>query len=163
MSALTTILIVITSALALIGFGIFGIVISFQKINTQASRKRFLKVQSLCDRLENREPVLQSEVYDYAKNILTREPTFQLLRSRDLINLFPGEFYTIEKAAESNLAHWLEFPTELGACPDEIEYLKKVTIELNGQNNFIYYHVYKFRVYQPHWASGKGWMLGVVG
>jgi hypothetical protein len=80
-----------------------------------------------------------------------------------LTDLFPPEFYTIEKAAESNLANWLEFPTELGACPDEIQHLEKVSIQIEGQNNFAHYHVYKFKMNPPHWAAGHGWMLGVIG
>jgi hypothetical protein len=163
MSALNNILIVIASALTLIGFAIFGITVTFQRITLSGLRKRFADVQSLFDRLETGEPVNQSEVYEYAKNVLTREATFLLLRSRNLIDLFPREFYTMEKAAESNLANWLEFPTELGACPDEIEFLKKVVIDLDEQNSFVHYYVYRFKVYPPHWASGKGWMTGVVG
>ena len=138
-------------------------IISFRKACEQASRKRFERVQALHDKLMVGQHMTQSDIYDYAKNALTREPTFHLLQNMYLTDLFPREFYTIEKAAESNLANWLEFPTELGACPDEIQHLEKVSIEVEGQNNYVHYHVYKFKMNHPHWAASYGWMLGVVG
>jgi hypothetical protein len=69
---------------------------------------------------------------------------------------------TIEKGAESNLANWLEFPTELDACPDEIEHVERVTIPFDKENN-VHFHVFKFRINEPHWAAKDGWMLGVTG
>jgi hypothetical protein len=69
----------------------------------------------------------------------------------------------MEKAAESNLANWLESPTELGTCPDEIEYVKKVTIDFDEQARFFDYYVYRFRLHNFHRSKGDGWMLGVVG
>lgn len=69
----------------------------------------------------------------------------------------------IVKGAESNLANWLEFPTELDACPDEMEHIKRVTFDFDGRNNNVHYEVFKYRVNEPHWAAKNGWMLGVVG
>ena len=80
-----------------------------------------------------------------------------------LTHLFPNEFYTIEKAAESNLANWLEFPTELGTGPDEINYLEKIAINFGSHANFFCYYVFRFLMNHPHRAAQKGWMLGVVG
>ena len=137
--------------------------ISFRKAAREAAKQRFEKVHSLFNKLESGQVVTAPDIYDYAKNIVTRQATFQLLRNWGLTNLFPEEFYTLEKAAESNLASWLEFPTELGTCPDEIQYLKKVPIHLGGQANFFHYYVFKFRMNHPHWIANKGWMLGVVG
>ena len=87
--------------------------------------------------------------------------TFQLLKEHGKTALFPNEYLSIERSAESNLANWLEFPTELNSCPDEIEHLVKVTIGKDSKE--CHYHVFKFRVYEPHWAASKGWMLGVTG
>jgi hypothetical protein len=75
--------------------------------------------------------------------------------------LFPDIFNTIEKGAETDLANWLEFPTELDACPDEIELEEKVIIDFDGDN--LCYYVFKFRTYEPHWAAKDGWILGVAG
>ena len=163
MNNLISIIILIAILIIITGYTAYLSFISFRKANKQATRKRFERVQFLFDKLENGQSVTQSDVYDFAKNKLTRESAFQLLQSRNLEGLFPDEFYTMERAAESNHVKWLEFATELGTCPDEIEYLKKVTIDFDGQNNCVYYHVYKFKVNHPHWAASNGWMLGVVG
>jgi len=67
------------------------------------------------------------------------------------------------KSAESHLANWLEFPTELDAIPDEMEHIKRVSIDFDGQGNNVHYEVFKYRVNEPHWAAKDGWILGVVG
>ena len=157
-------IIVLTAlVLTMAGHIVWRVIVSFRKATRQESQKRFERVKLLCDQLQLGLPLVQSDIYDYAKNRLTREATFQLLQNSHLTNLFPEEFYTIEKAAESNLANWLEFPTELGTYPDEIEHLKKVSIAVEEPIHFVHYHVYRFRVNHPHWAATQGWMLGVVG
>ncbi|MET0394318.1 MAG: hypothetical protein ABW019_14325 [Chitinophagaceae bacterium] len=124
---------------------------------------RFERVKPLNAKLESEETVTRQDVLPYAQNILTRELTFQLLTNHSKTDLFPEEYYTLIKGAESNLANWLEFPTELDACPDEIEHVKRVSIDFDGQNNFVHYEVFRYRVNEPHWAAKDGWMLGVVG
>ncbi|HAB53405.1 MAG TPA: hypothetical protein DCE80_14740, partial [Ignavibacteriales bacterium] len=113
--------------------------------------------------LESGQDLTQTDILPFAKNIKTRQLTFQLLNDHNKTDLFPKEFYSIEKAAESYLVNWLEFPTELDACPDEIEHIKRVTFDFDGNNNFVHYEVFKYRVNEPHWAAKDGWILGVVG
>ena len=43
-----------------------------------------------------------------------------------------------------------------------MEHIKRVTIDYDGQSNFVHYEVFKFRM-EPHWAAKDGWLLGVVG
>jgi len=160
MNTLTILIILIV--LAAVGLIVYRL-IAFKKANAKISKKRFERVQQLFDKLENGESITKTEVYDYAKNILTREITFKLLQHSNLSHIFPDEFNTFEKAAESNLVNWLEFPTELDTCPDEIEHVKRVKIGFSGQNNFFHYEVFKFKVHEPHWAAKDGWMLGAVG
>jgi len=135
----------------------------FAKANRMVSRKRSKRIQPLYDKLRSGQPVTTTDIYDYAKNIMTREMTFKILQRNGNAAIFPNEFNTFEKAAESNLANWLEFPTELNTCPDEIEYIKRVAIGHSSENIFYYYEVFKFRVDEPHRAAKKGWILGVVG
>ena len=102
--------------------------------------------------------------YQYAKNVLTRLPEYWSLKHVNRLDLFPEEFNTIEMGAESQLARWLEFPTELDKCPDEIEYFKKVTLVFgNKDEDVVHYHVFRFKTYEPHWAAKDGWSFGVVG
>ncbi|MGY3795703.1 hypothetical protein [Aquimarina sp. 433] len=75
--------------------------------------------------------------------------------------MFPKEFNTIEKGAETNLVNWLDFPGDLEKVPDEIEYIEKVNIDDSGTQ--LYYHTYKFKVYEPSYAAKCGWMIGTVG
>jgi len=74
--------------------------------------------------------------------------------------MFPKDFYTEEKGAESYLVNWLEFPTELGRPPDMIMLMKIVTLELDVR---VHYYVFKFKTTAPSWASKFGWMMGVCG
>lgn len=109
---------------------------------------------------EGRE-LTEETVAPYAKNALTRVDTYKLLSSFEKIALFPKEYENVEKAAEGYLVKWLEFPTELDAVPDEIEYNREVGIAF--EKNELIYHVFNFRVNNPHWAAKEGWMLGAVG
>jgi hypothetical protein len=148
--------------LAIIVFVVYRLVkvkLQSKKLNSQ----RFDRVKILLARLENGESMTEKDVLPFVQNVLTRELTYQLLNEHSKTELFPKEYMTIEKAAESNLANWLEFPTELDACPDEIEHLKRITIDFDGQNNFVYYEVFKYKTNEPHWAAKDGWILGIVG
>lgn len=131
--------------------------------NKRLNHARFKKVEILSDKLEKKEDLHKEDILPFAQDISTREITFELLRSYDRADLFPKEYYSIAKGAESNLAIWLEFPTELSACPDEMEYIKRVCIDNDDQDNPIYYEIFQYRVNEPHWAAEDGWMIGVVG
>ena len=157
-----------------IGFVIVGIIsvivmfavyriITVRIQSKKLNEELFARVQPLYDKLKNGQVLNLEEIFHYAQDLQTREITYQLLNNNNKTDLFPKEFFTIVKGAESNLVNWLMFPTELNACPDEIEYIKRVTIDFDGKNNFIHYEVFKYRVNEPHWAAENGWMLGVVG
>lgn len=148
--------------LVIILFAVFRL----QKVknqNRKLNEQRFERIKSLYDKLESGQPVTTEDILPYSKNLLTRMTTYQLLSHHGKSDLFPKEYFSIVKGAESNLANWLEFPTELDACPDEIEHIKRVSFDFDGQNNFVHYEVFKYRVNEPHWAAKDGWMLGVVG
>ena len=145
---------------AIILFAVYRyIVVNIQ--NNKLNKIRLARIEPIYEKLRNEIELTKEEVLPFTSNLLTRETTFQLLNQYKKIELFPDYFNTIEKGAESNLANWLEFPTELDACPDEMELEEKVTIDFDGNN--VYYYVFKFRTNEPHWASKDGWMLGVVG
>jgi hypothetical protein len=137
--------------------------IKVKRQNRKLNAARFDRVKVLYEKLENGQELAEQDILPFAKNVLTREMTFQLLNDRNKINLFPKEYNTLIKGAESNLANWLEFPTELGVCPDEIEHIKRVTFDFDGAHNFVHYEVFMYGVDEPHWAAKDGWILGVVG
>ncbi|QEH41920.1 FeoB-associated Cys-rich membrane protein [Chitinophaga sp. XS-30] len=148
--------------LAIVVFAVYRL-ITVNRQNNKLNAERFDRVKELYDKLESGQELTENDVLPFAKNILTRQMAFQLLADHNKTNLFPKEYNTLIKGAESNLANWLEFPTELDACPDEIEHIKRVTFDFDGQNNFVHYEVFKYRVNEPHWAAKDGWILGVVG
>lgn len=135
------------------------IVVSIQ--NKKLNKIRFERLGIIYEKLQNGIEITSEEVLPFASNVLMREGTFKLLSQYNKLDFFPQSYNTIEKGAESSLANWLEFPTELDTCPDEIELEEKVTIDFDGNN--VYYYVFKFRINEPHWASENGWILGVVG
>ncbi len=147
---------------AIVVFAVYRLVI-VKRQNKKLNAERFDRVKELYQKLESGQEISENDVLPFAKNVLTRQTAFQLLADNEKSNLFPKEYNTLIKGAESNLANWLEFPTELGACPDEIEHIKRVTFDFDGQNNFVHYEVFKCRTNEPHWAAKDGWFLGVVG
>lgn len=103
----------------------------------------------------------QSVIDSFARGLDTRADFYDLLAEFGKQNLFPKAYLSFEKAAESKLTTWLEFPTELDTIPSAIELLKRVEY-LNNDTTFIYY-VFQFKTEEPHWAAKDGWMVGVVG
>lgn len=148
--------------LAILLFVVYRFIIVKRK-NIRLNNERFERIKELHDKLKSGQNLTEQDVFPYAQNLLTRETTFQLLSTHNKTDIFPNEYYSLVKGAESNLANWLEFPTELDACPDEIEHIKRVTFDFDGQNNFVHYEVFKYRINEPHWAAKDGWILGVVG
>lgn len=137
--------------------------IKVQIQNRRLNKKRFERIQPLYEMLQKGQSPGAAMLLPYAQNVLTRELTYKLLHEFGKAELFPAAYYSIEKGAESNLANWLEFPTELNACPDEIQHLKRVSLDFDGENNLVHYEVFKYRVNEPNPAAKQGWMLGVVG
>ncbi|AYL98133.1 hypothetical protein [Mucilaginibacter celer] len=156
-----TSIIIITIIVFIVAFAAFRL-FDVKKKKQKLELERSARILPLYNKTESRAGLTAEDVLPFAQNPLTRYDTFLYLKELMLLDLFPEEYFTLIKGAESSLAVWLEFPTELDACPDEIEHVKRVTIDFDGRNNFIHYEVFKYRVYAPHWANGN-WILGVVG
>jgi hypothetical protein len=112
-------------------------------------------------KLNSGETLSKLEIEDFSRNIETRADFYNLLAEFGKEALFPPEYYTFEKAAESVMTNWLLYPTELDTIPSKIEVVKKVSF-LENDTTFIYY-VLQFKTEEPHWAAKDGWMIGVVG
>lgn len=150
----------------LVGVVVLFVVYRYIKVHHQhrkLNEQRFDRIRPLYEKLKSNKDVNPEDVLPYARNVLTRGLAFQLLNGHDKIDLFPSEYHTLLSGAESQLANWLEFPTELDACPDEMEHIKRVTFDFDGQGNYVHYEVFKYRMNEPHWAAKDGWILGVVG
>lgn len=141
------------------------IVLLFRNYFVNRELRKFLArkysiLQSLVGKLEKQEHLNDAEILALAQDPSTRHVLFHILVAHKKRHLFPAQFYSFEKAAESYLVNWLEYPTELNAAPDEIELLKKITLVEDGKDHD--YYVFKFRVYK-HWAAASGWMTGTAG
>jgi hypothetical protein len=117
-------------------------------------------VGPLIRKLASKEIISDDEILTLAKDPALRCGIFRVLDAYGQNQLFPGKYLTQEKAAESFLVSWLEYPTELGKAPDEIELMEKITLQ---ENEELVYYVFKFRTIMPHWAARSNWMIGVVG
>ena len=124
------------------------------------SMKKYGVMKVLLDKLASKIPVTESEVLVIAQNPALRVVLFRALEAYGSPQLFPKEFYTEEKGAESYMVNWLEFPTELGQAPEQILSLKTVTVGLELPD---YYYVFKFKTSAPRWAKKLEWMIGVCG
>jgi hypothetical protein len=137
--------------------------VKVHKQNRQLNDRLLAAIRPLQEKLESGQAVDQQDVLPYAKDLATRELTFTLLNHFGKRELFPDEYYTLIKGAEGSLANWLRFPTELDAIPDEMEHVKRVTVDFDEEGHKVHYEVFKYRTHEPHWAAKSSWMLGVVG
>lgn len=128
----------------------------FRKLALQ----KYKVVEPLMQKLAAKEVVTEVEVLLMAKNPSLRHAVFRTLEAYDRKDLFPASYFTHEKGAESFLVNWLEFPTELGNAPDEIELFTKVTLMESG---ILDYYVFQYRTRRPPWAAQYNWMMGVSG
>ncbi len=154
-------------------FSTLGIVVSLVvgflvyqnwKVGRQTKRlvkARLERVKPLMVKLEAGDSLNPDDVLPFADSLGSREMTYELLKEHGKLAVFPERLMTIVSSAEANLATWLEFPTELGAIPDELEHVQRVAIPMEDQ--VVYYEVFRFRMNAPHEMSQAGWMLGVVG
>ena len=142
-----------------------GVILIYNDYNVKRrlrklAQQKYKIVEPFIDKLRVHEMPEENEVNELAKDPSFRHSLFRILDAYGRKDLFPLKYYTHEKAAESFLVSWLEFPTELGSPPEQIELLKKVTL-LDEES--LDYYVFKFRTTVPLWAARLNWMLGVSG
>lgn len=121
-------------------------------------RQKYNAVNELTQKLIKAQQIGEDEILELVTQPGLRQAVYQLLTSYERKQLFPPAYESFEKASESYLVTWLEFPTELGRAPDEIKFLSTVSL---GADQI--YYVFQYRSQQPRWALKLGWMIGVVG
>jgi hypothetical protein len=120
------------------------------------------RVPSIAEALKAGAEPDAGELLRFAAASETRRPLYHALAYFDRLDLFPRQYFTFEALAESDLVHWLQFPTELDGVPDEIQLGATVKAPSPPDGNSVYF-VFRFRVHAPHWAAKDGWMAGVAG
>jgi hypothetical protein len=119
---------------------------------------KYKKIEPLHRKLAEDAEIAEAELSKIAEDPSLRCGLFRMLDAYDKNEIFPAAYFTIEKGAEGHLVNWLEFPTELGNAPDEIEIISKIALAEG-----IEYYVFKYRSQWPRWARQLGWMIGVSG
>lgn len=104
---------------------------------------------------EARIPVSDSVIRSLAADFRVRNPLFLRLNETGHDRRFPADFHTQAAIAQSDLALWLANPENTGRFPEEIHYLKQVSIE----NDLASGQVYVFRFRYP----GDAWRIGISG
>ena len=113
----------------------------------------------LIRKLETNETISSEELAQLCEQPSLRPAIFHLLKFYNKAHLFPVSYFTLEKGAESYLVSWLEFPTELGAKPHQIEFLEKVVLM---EMDVIDYYVFKFMA-APKPKLKDEWLIGACG
>jgi len=113
----------------------------------------------LMHKLAANEHIPEADLMKIAEDPSLRCGLFKMLDAYNKNEIFPVAYLPIEKGAEGHLVNWLEFPTELGNAPDEIEIILKVTLPEEA----IDYYAFKYRSQSPSWAEQLDWMIGVAG
>jgi hypothetical protein len=117
--------------------------------------------QPLIGKLSLKEKIESADLTRLAENPSTRQALFGILDGYGRAEMFPSEYYTIEKAAESFLVNWLEFPTELNATPEKVELVTTITIVEPTET--LDYFVFKYKKFFNLEKNEGAWMLGVAG
>lgn len=121
---------------------------------------RYQIVTPLIQKLNAQDAISKHEVLTMVQDPALRHGVFHVLAAYSRSDLFPTEFFTHEKGAEGLLVNWLEFPTELGNSPDEIEFITKITVQ---DAEPLDYYVFKYKTKLPHTRWQHQWMMGVSG
>jgi hypothetical protein len=153
---------VVIGVFAFILFAIVILVARDYYVNRKLKKliiEKYSIVKPLIKKIQSLEKVTQEEILEMIKDPSLRYAVFKILEAHNKKDLFPDEYYTLEKGAESFLVNWLEFPTEIGFAPDQIQF--ETIIEL-AEPEALGYYVFKFKVDRPQWPT-KDWMIGVCG
>lgn len=112
--------------------------------------------------LRMQRPVDARYLHAIAADAETRNLLYNRLTELNKADLFPAEFYSQAAFAESDMVHWLTYPTELGRVPDEIQLMKVVEVDTRTDDGLAAFYLYRFRSADSAWKE-EGWMTGVSG
>jgi hypothetical protein len=126
-------------------------------------RDPHLKCFALLSLLQLKRKVSANDVAEVAASAEMRNALYDRLKPMNELELYPAKYSTQAAFAESDMVHWLIYPTELARVPDEIELMKVVPIDTGLKDGIYDYYLFRFRTHEPHWAAKNGWMAGVSG
>jgi hypothetical protein len=91
--------------LIILAIAIFAIYryLTVKRQNSQLNQERFDRIKAINEKLKNGENLTESDIIPFAKNILTRQTTYELLNEYSKADLFPKEFLQIGLNFQRNL------------------------------------------------------------
>lgn len=129
--------------------------------------RRAMRIQKMIapvvDPIEDGKPPDLKAIREMASQPLCRNDLFDALEEIGKQDLFPREFRTVERFAESLLASWLSHPNELQRAPDAIELIGEHELDSECELGPVRYFAFRYRIDPPSFAADRGWMLGVCG
>lgn len=137
--------------------------IEYEMKKLRDPRLRLLRADLMLS--EGRE-VEDEELAWIASQPLARNELRESLLEHGLKKRLPDQCRDLESLAEAQMISWLEFPTELGVEPDEIELLHtEVREEKMGRSAVrpTYYFFYRFRTIDDETSKLGPWMVGMAG
>jgi hypothetical protein len=86
---------------------------------------------------------------------------WEQLEKLEMQSLMPELWATPEMLAASDLSRWASSPCELGAPPEEIEWMAICPVSMDGKTEDIY--LFRFREFPKPWEPDEGWFAGIAG
>lgn len=118
-----------------------------------------VKLFAIVSALKHHIPVSTSTLRALAVSPTNRHRLWRLLDYSGHLDRFPAKYRTNRMLAEANMVRWLEFPTEMGRPPEEIEPLTVIRLrDANDEPCEAYF--FKFR--HPDFLGGE-WFVGFGG
>ena len=124
------------------------------------AKQKYDLIRPLILKLNAGEMPSREEIATLAQQPSLRAIVFEMLNIHKQNDLFPAEYYTLEKSAESSMVMWLEFPTELNRAPESIELMAYVP---HPEDKALNYYVFRYLARPTRWSTRNAWMLGVCG
>jgi hypothetical protein len=154
--------VIICLSIVVVLIGVIFLVRNFYiAFNLRKTRiRKLMFIDPIVQQLASGRVVSSLQILSIAEDPSLRLMLFRALELLNCLHLFPSDFYSEEKGAETYMVNWLEYPTELNAKPDEIQLMNIITL---GENQDIRYYVFKFRIHTLRWAAKLDWMVGVCG
>jgi hypothetical protein len=156
------VLIVLGVIVGLIVLAFAALLINLQLASARQRKRIAQLLEPVTGPLRSGAELPVAAVRQLASNPQTRNHLYQALEGAGKQHLFPAEFRTPERFAESDMASWLAHPNELGAAPDEIKLVKVASVPTSEAGN-VQWYLFRFRTNPPHWAAKNGWMAGASG
>ncbi|HEY7501679.1 MAG TPA: hypothetical protein VH740_24380 [Vicinamibacterales bacterium] len=157
---LKTLLIVVGGLVAVVVLFVIWRIYATIAGGNRAYKARLAAIEPITKALAEGRSPSDADVLRFARDRVTRQVLFEVLRDAGNIDLFPSELRTWPLLAEADLVAWLCHPNELQAPPDEIELT--ATLPAPGAPA-THYFLFRYKKNPPHWAAKDGWMAGVAG